>query len=206
MPKKVTPIMPARPAVPRVRRISAPAPWAINSGNTPRTNANDVMRIGRSRTRAASMAASNRDAPSCCRSRANSTIRMAFLAARPTSTTNPTCTKMFTSIWARATPANALDRHIGTTRITAQGSDQLSYRPASTKKTNTTPRAKALSGVLLEVPELLDLAGLLLQVAQLGPLRGHVARQLLGLLFHRRQDVAGAHTGQRSAADPSRRK
>ena len=108
--------------------------------------ANDVMRIGRSRTRAASTAASNRVAPSSCRSRANSTIKMAFLPARPTSTTKPTCTKMLTSIAARATPASALDRHIGTTRITAKGSDQLSYRPASTKNTSTTPSANALKG------------------------------------------------------------
>src|SRR6516225_8306349 len=56
MPNAVTPIMPAKTAVPRVRRISAPAPFAITSG--------------RSLTRAASTAASNREAPSCWRSRA----------------------------------------------------------------------------------------------------------------------------------------
>src|SRR5919201_893264 len=63
MPKSVTPIIPAKTAVPRVRRISAPAPWAITSGSTPRMNANDVMTIGRSRTLAASTAASNREDP-----------------------------------------------------------------------------------------------------------------------------------------------
>jgi len=50
------------------KRCDVP-PWAITSGNTPRTNANDVLRIGRIRTRSASTAASNRDAPSCGRRR-----------------------------------------------------------------------------------------------------------------------------------------
>ena len=118
--------MPAKTAVPSVRRISAPAPWAITNGNTPRMNAKDVITIGRSRTRAASTAASKIEAPSSCRSRANSTIKMAFLHARPTSTTNPTCTKMLMSMWAIAMPISELNRHIGTTRITASGSDQLS--------------------------------------------------------------------------------
>src|SRR5258708_3127663 len=90
--------MPAKTAVPSVRRISAPAPWAITSGKTPRTNANEVMRIGRSRTRAASTAASSREAPSCWRSRANWTMRMAFLAARPTRTTKPPSPKPLTSL------------------------------------------------------------------------------------------------------------
>jgi len=50
------------------------------------------------------------------------------------------------SIPASAMPQRALSKHIGTTRITDQGSDQLSYKPASTKKTSTTPSAKALNG------------------------------------------------------------
>ncbi len=63
MPNNVTPIMPANTAMPSVRRISCPAPSAITSGNTPRMNANEVIRIGRSRTRAASTAASNQRHP-----------------------------------------------------------------------------------------------------------------------------------------------
>ena len=49
--------MPAKTAVPSVWRSSAPAPVAQTSGTTPRMNANDVIRIGRSRNRAASAAA-----------------------------------------------------------------------------------------------------------------------------------------------------
>ena len=42
----------------------------------------------------------------------------------------------------------ALSRHIGTTRITASGSDQLSYWAASTRKTMTTAKAKIIIAVL----------------------------------------------------------
>src|ERR1700757_1939137 len=59
IPKNVTPIIPLKTAVPRAWRISAPAPFAIVNGNTPSVNANDVIRIGRSRTRAASVDAVN---------------------------------------------------------------------------------------------------------------------------------------------------
>ena len=60
--------------------------------------AKEVIRIGRSRVRAASTAASNRLMPSSSACLANSTIRIAFLAASPTSTTNPTCARMLTSM------------------------------------------------------------------------------------------------------------
>ena len=47
MPNSVTPSMPENTAMPSVRRISAPAPTASASGNTPRMNAMEVMMIGR---------------------------------------------------------------------------------------------------------------------------------------------------------------
>ena len=53
---------------------------------------------------------------------------------------------MLTSMPRNAIPASALNKHIGTTRITASGVDQLSYRPASTKKTSTAPSTNALNG------------------------------------------------------------
>ena len=73
-------------------RISAPAPVAIDQ----RQHAEDEGE-GRSSGSAAAgcappaTAASHRLAPSSSACRANSTIRMAFLAARPTSTTRPIC-------------------------------------------------------------------------------------------------------------------
>ena len=118
--------MPLNTAIPRDRRISAPAPAAKTSGTTPRMNAKDVIRIGRSRSRHASRVATNRGCPSSCNCWANSTIRIAFLHARPTSTTSPICTKMSTDLPTRSMPPTEQSRQSGTTRITASGSDQLS--------------------------------------------------------------------------------
>ena len=47
-----------------------------------------------------------------------------------------------------STPATEQSRHIGTTRITASGSDQLSYSAASARKTQTTASAKTYIAVL----------------------------------------------------------
>ncbi len=58
MPKRVTPSMPLKTAMPRDRRISAPAPEAMSKGTTPRMKAKLVIRMGRRRSRLASTAAS----------------------------------------------------------------------------------------------------------------------------------------------------
>ena len=147
-PKAVTPIMPANTAVPRVRRISAPAPPAMTSGTTPRMNATLVITIGRSRSLHASRVACHTLAPACRRDRAYSTIRMAFLLASPTSTTNPIWVKMFTSYPAHRQPSRADSRQSGTTRMTASGRVQLSYWAASTRNTSTTLSANAHRAVL----------------------------------------------------------
>ena len=44
-------------------RLAAPAPEATTSGSEPRMNANDVIKIGRKRSRAASRAASRISTP-----------------------------------------------------------------------------------------------------------------------------------------------
>ena len=56
--RSVTPSMPLKTAMPSDCRISAPAPWAIRSGTTPRMKAIEVMMIGRRRSRHASSVAS----------------------------------------------------------------------------------------------------------------------------------------------------
>ena len=94
MPNSVTPNMPLNTAVPSVRRISAPAPWASISGTTPRMKANEVMTIGRNRSRQASSVAWRRGSPLSRFILANSTIKIAFLLARPTSTTKPIWVKI----------------------------------------------------------------------------------------------------------------
>ena len=59
---------------------------------------------------------------------------------------SPTTARAIRAIWAIATPAIEQSRHIGTTRITASGSDQFSYWAANTKNTSTTARAKTVIG------------------------------------------------------------
>ncbi len=88
--RKVDTNMPPATAVPTEWRASCPAPEAKTSGSTPRMNASDVIRMGRSRSREASIAASMTESPLCRSCSANSTIRMAFLAASPISITSPT--------------------------------------------------------------------------------------------------------------------
>ena len=81
--------MPVNTVMPIEARALAPAPVASTSGSTPRMKANEVIRIGRKRARAASTAASTIDLPSARNSRANSTIRIAFFADSAISSTMP---------------------------------------------------------------------------------------------------------------------
>jgi hypothetical protein len=81
--ESVTPIIPANTATPMALRISAPAPVDSTSGSTPMMKASEVIRIGRRRRRLASMAACTGLRPANSSSRANSTIRIAFLPIAP---------------------------------------------------------------------------------------------------------------------------
>ena len=83
--------MPPNTVAPTETFDAAPAPDAITSGTTPRMKANEVIRIGRSRSRAASSAASTSGIPFSRLSFANSTIRIAFFADSPISVTRPIC-------------------------------------------------------------------------------------------------------------------
>src|SRR5207249_3941896 len=86
----------------------------------------------RRRRRQASIAASMGDLPSSCFTFANSTIRMAFLQARPISTMKPIWVKMLLSPWLSQTPVMAKSRHIGTMRMIASGKRKLSHRAVRT--------------------------------------------------------------------------
>src|SRR5437016_1873086 len=91
-PSAVATSIPKNTAEPMTFWAPAPAPLARINGTTPRMNAKAVMRIGRNRRRADSRAASSIDLPSSCLAFANSTMRMAFLAASPISMMLPICT------------------------------------------------------------------------------------------------------------------
>jgi hypothetical protein len=83
--------------VPRIRRPAAPAPEAVHSGTQPRMNANEVMNRARRRTRTPSSAASTSDIPCSYATLANSTMRIAFLAASPITMSRPICEKTSSS-------------------------------------------------------------------------------------------------------------
>ena len=91
MPTRVAALMPNTTAVPSTRRAEAPAPLAVASGSEPKMKANEVIRMGRSRRRAPAIAASINGVPRSYSSLANSTMRIAFFAARPISMTSPIC-------------------------------------------------------------------------------------------------------------------
>ena len=89
-------------------------------------NANDVIRIGRSRKLQVLEAASR----PCLDSRFDlgelDNEDGVLAHAQTISTTKPTCVKMLMSCLAIATPTSEDSTHMGTTRITANGKDQLS--------------------------------------------------------------------------------
>ncbi len=91
MPSSVALSIPPMTTVPIVLRETPPDPDASQSGTQPSTNANDVIKMGRSRMRAPISAASINDLPRSYSVLANSTIKMAFLAARPINMIRPIC-------------------------------------------------------------------------------------------------------------------
>ena len=90
MPNAVAATMPPATPVPTAWRLDAPAPRATTSGSMPSTKASDVMTIGRRRSFTAASVASRVLLPVASSSIANSTMRIAFLAARPMIVTRPT--------------------------------------------------------------------------------------------------------------------
>ena len=182
--------------MPIARRISLPAPLPRISGITPAQKAIEVIRIGRSRIRQAWITASSIVSPRSSSSFANSTIRIAFLHARPTSTTSATWVKMFRSPGCMnggkcesQTPNSAASTHIGTISTIAIGRLQLSYCAASTRTTSSTAISitAASIGSLMRRAGQGDVARQPVLVGQLGPLVAHAARQRL---LEQRLDLA----------------
>ena len=143
------------------RRISLPAPEPRISGITPAQNAIDVIKIGRKRRAQASFTASYAEWPASSNSLANSTIKIAFLQAKPTNTTNATWVKIFKSPGCMKggnceihTPKSADRIHMGTIMMMASGRLQLSYCAASTKITKMTDSSSTAAkvGSLIVVP------------------------------------------------------
>ena len=112
-----------------------PAPVALASGSTPRPKAREVIIIGRILMRTACAAAWTMDSPFSCSSFANSTIKIAFLLTKPMVVSKPTW--KYTSLFMPKAPVipSAPITPSGTTKMTAIGIDQLSYRAAKHRNT-----------------------------------------------------------------------
>ena len=111
------------PSMPRGTRLTHFR--ARTRGDHQWQHAEDKRRSSGSGAAAGGFVRRRRRLPSSSLSRANSTIRIAFLVANPTSTTKPIWIKMLTSCPIRRTPIVA-GRHIGTT-----GSPQMAAFPAA---------------------------------------------------------------------------
>src|SRR5262245_7936624 len=141
-------------------------------------NERDVIRIGRRRVRAACTAASAEATPSFSFWRANSTMRMAFLAARPTRTTKPICARMSMGMPRASRPVTEASRHIGKIRTIANGSFQLSYCATRTRKTKRRRREDEESGCVEDKKS--RRAALLLLEGEVGPLKSNALGKNLG--------------------------
>src|SRR6185436_17492430 len=158
--RNVAAIMPPITPVPAEWRAPAPAPLEKTSGITPRINASEVIRIGRKRSRAASTAAAEADNPSSRFSTANSTIRIAFFAARPSSVTRPIW--KYTSFESGRAPTTGIRRLFtqiaasapnvpnGSASSTESGSAHFSYCAARMKNTMMTASPSASPAVPAE--------------------------------------------------------
>ena len=118
--------MPPSTPEPIALRPPEPAPELSTSGSTPSEKAIEVMMIGRNLWRAASATAWMTRSPPSYRSRANSTIRIAFLPVRPMTVSSPTWKKTPFSNPPSHAPVRAPRTPMGMASITAKGIDQLS--------------------------------------------------------------------------------
>jgi hypothetical protein len=105
-------------AWPMGARCSEPSVSAKASGTMPKTIASVVIRIGRSRTRAACSRACVRSMPASRDRMAKSTSRMAFFVTSPISMTMPMMENMFS-----VEPKNS---SASTTPISVSGSELIS--------------------------------------------------------------------------------
>ena len=131
----------------RLPHLGAGAAETI-SGTTPRMKANEVIMIGRNRSWQASRVAASLVEPASRWALANSTIKDRVLARQAHQHDEADLGEDVDVHPGEITPAIEQSRHIGTTRITARGSDQLSYCAARTRNTRITASVNANMAVL----------------------------------------------------------
>src|SRR5690606_1019105 len=128
-----------------VWRENAPAPVDNINGMIPKIKAKDVMIMGRNLSFTASRVASSNGIPISTRSFANSTIKIAFLEARPIIVTKPICAYILLSNAGMNNKVRiAPNTPKGTDSKIEKGTDQLSYSDANNRNTNTIHNAKII--------------------------------------------------------------
>ncbi len=126
-----------------------PAPLDITSGTTPMMKAIDVIRIGRSRKRLASIAACTGVRPANSSSRANSTIRMAFFGRQPHQHDQTDLGEhVVVALGQPDAEPCAASKPIGTIMMIDSGSVRLSYSAASTRNTSSSATGNTTSAEL----------------------------------------------------------
>ena len=108
-------------------RAAAPAPVAITSGNVPKINASEVIRIGRKRVRPPSSAARSILSPAAWKSLAKATINMAFFAVSAIRRIIPIWVYRLIGSLIILHPITTPNMEIGNPSKTAMGLVQLSY-------------------------------------------------------------------------------
>ncbi len=119
--------------MPIVPRLAEPGPPASTNGTAPMMVAMEVIRIGRRRTVDASTMAWCTLRPSSRSWLANSTIRMPFFAARPTSMTMPIWLNRLSVPPLTYRPMKAPSTPSGTVSMITSGWMKLSNCAASTR-------------------------------------------------------------------------
>src|SRR5690606_19689882 len=130
---------------------AAPAPDENTKGKMPEVNAIEVIKIGRKRISHALSAASNKSIPWSCMSFANSIIKIAFFAAKPIMVIKPTLKYTSFGIDAKLAAIKEPNTPKGTTKITAKGIDQLSYKAAKHKKIASKESASSIGACEPEI-------------------------------------------------------
>ncbi len=119
------------------------APVANTSGNAPKTNANDVMIIGRNRCFAANNTASTTFIPARKCSIANSVIKIEFFADKPNNVIKLIWKYKSLSRPRKSSIAPAAHNANGIAKITTNGKRHISNCAANTKKIIITPNTNA---------------------------------------------------------------
>ena len=173
--------------MPIARRISLPAPLPTISGMTPAQKAIEVIRIGRSRRRQASIVASSVSLPCCFQVLGELDDQDRVLAGQPdqhhqrhlgedVEVARLRERRQAATARRRTAPTGCTSARSG--RSPAAGV-QLSYCAASTRTTSTSDSTSTAArvGIAAPVPGRCDVAREPVLVGQLGPFVAHAARQ-----------------------------